>query len=186
MSRGSPAANVGRPPPPRPRGPGAPGNDTASLLLLDLAFADPAAERAYRAHAAACNWHTDLAAEVVRLCCWAIIAARLVAAGDRPGMRQVAAGFACNTVLIVLRAIRCAAPLAPLLGWRQLHARLRASAPPLQACRRKHSRPNGRNHSLPPMRRAFPHAQAVPAGRGHSGSQPGPGRRAYLCGATPV
>lgn len=88
---------------------GATAREAATALQMDLAFAEPAVEHAFRDHAAACNRHTALLSEVVRLFAWAIIALRLAAADDRPGGLLAAAGVASSVGLVAWRASRCAA-----------------------------------------------------------------------------
>lgn len=83
--------------------------DAAAITMqLDLAFDDPAVERAFRAHAADGNRRTALLSEIVRLFAWAIIALRLAAHSDGQGALLAAAGAASSVGLVAWRASRCA------------------------------------------------------------------------------
>lgn len=88
----------------------------AATMQMDLAFAEPAVERAFRAHMAACNRHTALLSEIARLIAWAIIALRLATAGDRLRALLASAGAASSIALVAWRANRCAVPSVAGIG----------------------------------------------------------------------
>lgn len=84
---------------------------SAPNLQLDLAFSEPAAESAFRAHAAAANRRTAVLSAAMRLVAWCLIAVRLEAAGagDHPGALLAALCAASDGALLVMHARRCAA-----------------------------------------------------------------------------
>ncbi|KAI7846226.1 hypothetical protein COHA_000296 [Chlorella ohadii] len=81
-------------------------SSTVATMQMDLAFAEPAVERAFRAHMAACNRHTALLSEIARLIAWAIITLRLATANDRLGALLACAGAASSIGLVAWRANR--------------------------------------------------------------------------------
>lgn len=80
----------------------------AELLQLDLAFGEPAAESAFRSHAAAINSRTVILSTALRVVFWCFVVLQLKTAHDQQGALLAALCAASDGAFFAMH-VRCAA-----------------------------------------------------------------------------